>query len=75
MLVPAFNAEATLRETLESVAQQTFTNFEVIVVDDGSTDGSADIVRATPGIVPVIKPNGGQASYSEVKPVQFCRST
>lgn len=46
VLVPAFNAEATLRETLESVARQTFTNFEVIIVNDGSTDATARIAAA-----------------------------
>jgi glycosyltransferase involved in cell wall biosynthesis len=45
VLVPAFNAAATLRETLDSVANQTFSNFQVIVVDDGSTDTTAAIAH------------------------------
>lgn len=46
VLVPAFNAAATLRETLASVQQQSFKDFEVVVVDDGSSDDSADIAAA-----------------------------
>lgn len=42
-IVPAYNAEHTLRDTLESVVAQSRTDWEAIVVDDGSTDGTAQI--------------------------------
>jgi len=45
-VVPAYNAEATLAETLRSVAAQTWPALEIIVVDDGSTDGTAAIAEA-----------------------------
>jgi glycosyltransferase involved in cell wall biosynthesis len=45
VVISAFNAESVIGETLESVRCQTFQNFEAIVVDDGSTDGTAAIVR------------------------------
>ena len=38
VVIPCYNHGAFLQETLESLHAQTFTNFEVIVVDDGSTD-------------------------------------
>ena len=37
-----YNGEATLREALDSVDRQTFTDFELVVLDDGSSDRSAD---------------------------------
>ena len=40
IVVPAYNAEATLAETLEAVRAQTFADWECVVVDDGSTDGT-----------------------------------
>lgn len=40
VVIPAYNAEATVLETIESVCAQTFSAFELIVVDDGSTDGT-----------------------------------
>lgn len=48
VVVPTFNRAALLREALESVARQTYTNFEVIVVDDGSTDETWEVVAASP---------------------------
>jgi glycosyltransferase involved in cell wall biosynthesis len=39
VIVPVYNRAATVLPTLESVRDQTFTDFECIVVDDGSSDG------------------------------------
>jgi glycosyltransferase involved in cell wall biosynthesis len=44
IIIPAYNAERTLEETLDSITQQTYRDYEVIVVDDGSTDRTAEIV-------------------------------
>lgn len=46
VVVPAFNAERWLAETIQSVLNQTFTGFELIVVDDGSTDGTATVAKS-----------------------------
>ena len=43
VVVPAFNAEATLARTLRSIADQTHRRLEILIVDDGSTDGTAAI--------------------------------
>lgn len=45
IIIPIYNAEKTLEKTLESIANQTYTNLQVILVDDGSTDGSGSICR------------------------------
>ena len=45
VIIPCYNAAPWIRQTLESVAQQAVGGLETIVVDDGSTDGSAEIVR------------------------------
>lgn len=45
VLIAVFNGERFLREALESIAAQTFRDFEVIVLDDGSTDGSLAIAQ------------------------------
>jgi teichuronic acid biosynthesis glycosyltransferase TuaG len=46
VVVPSYNAAATLGDTIASVLAQTFTDFEVIVVDDCSTDSTLEVVRA-----------------------------
>jgi glycosyltransferase involved in cell wall biosynthesis len=46
ILIPSFNGERWIAETLDSALAQTWANIEIIVVDDGSTDGSAAIVES-----------------------------
>lgn len=45
VVMPVYNAEAYLRESLPDILRQTLKNIEVICVDDGSTDASAEIIR------------------------------
>lgn len=45
VIIPVFNTAGFLRDCLDSLLRQSFGDFEAIVVDDGSTDGSADIVQ------------------------------
>lgn len=45
VVMPAYNAERFIREAIESVLTQSFGDFEVIVMDDGSSDGTRDIAQ------------------------------
>lgn len=44
IIIAAYNAENTIEKTLNSLLSQTYKNFEIIIVDDGSTDKTSDIV-------------------------------
>lgn len=46
VLTSVYNAERFVKESIESILNQTFTDFELVVIDDGSTDGSSAIVDA-----------------------------
>ena len=46
VIIPCYNAEHFLRETIESVFSQTFAHYEIILVDDGSTDGTAEVIKS-----------------------------
>ena len=48
VVTPTFNSSHTLRETIESVVQQNYPNYEHLVMDGGSTDGTLDILREYP---------------------------
>ena len=45
VVIPNYNGSRFLAEALDSVLTQTYTNFEIIVIDDGSTDGSVEILE------------------------------
>lgn len=66
VIIPAYNAEAFIGRTIDSVLAQTYTKLEIIVVDDGSTDGTAEIARSfaqqDERVRLLQKPNGGVAS-------------
>ena len=66
IIIPVYNAGKYLLKTLESVKDQGFTDFEVLLVDDGSTDNSAEIcsafVNKDSRFTLYQKPNGGVCS-------------
>jgi len=67
VVMPVYNAEATLAKAIESVLAQTHSDIELLVVDDGSKDGSWAIVEEFARRDPRVKPigpraNGGVAS-------------
>ena len=45
IIIPMYNAKKTILQTLNGLEKQTFTNFEVIIVDDGSTDNSLSLIE------------------------------
>lgn len=61
VIIPLYNKAHYILATLKSVLAQTFKDLEVIVVDDGSTDGSADVVRTIVDsrLLLISQPNGG----------------
>lgn len=46
IVIPVFNGEKTIEETIQSITNQTFDDFEIIVINDGSTDSTLDIISS-----------------------------
>lgn len=62
VIIPVYNSDKYLEQTLESVFAQTYKSIEIIVVNDGSTDGSREILRRYENIITIIDQNNtGQA--------------
>ena len=63
VIIPAYNADGTIRSTIASVLAQSETDFEIIVVDDGSSDGTLTTLLSLTGLDQRLRivsiPNGG----------------
>ena len=46
VVIPTYNREAYVRDAIDSILAQSFADFELLVIDDGSTDGSCRAVRS-----------------------------
>lgn len=68
IIVPVYNMEVFVEECLKSILNNTYTNFELIIVNDGSTDNTLEIVSKfkDPRIQIINKENGGAASSRNV---------
>ena len=62
IIIPTFNRETKLPDAINSALNQTYTNTQIIIVDDGSVDQTAELVKSYPGVEYYYKKNGGQAS-------------
>ncbi len=66
VILPVYNAQPYLQKAVDSILAQTFTDFELLIIDDGSTDGSLELLkslhderiqlfaRAHEGLIPVL---------------------
>ncbi|MCB1771458.1 MAG: glycosyltransferase family 2 protein, partial [Candidatus Competibacteraceae bacterium] len=63
VIIPAYNAEEYVLEALHSVLGQDYEPVEILVIDDGSSDGTVDLVRReTPRVKIVQQTNAGAAA-------------
>lgn len=46
VIMPVYNAEKYIKETIDSILKQTFVNYEFLIIDDGSSDKSLEIIRS-----------------------------
>lgn len=69
IIIPVYNVEKYLKKCIDSILCQSFKNYEIIIVDDGSTDNSpfiCDSYKDNENIIVIHKENGGQASARNI---------
>jgi len=71
VIIPAYNAEQYIRTAIESCLSQTYPPCDIIVIDDGSTDGTAAVAESFPSPVHVIRlPQNSGASVARNRGIQ-----
>jgi len=73
IIIPAYNAERYLREAIESVLGQSAQDIECIVVDDGSTDGTAEIAKGFGGAVTYLRQENAERSAARNNGLRHAR--
>ncbi|HEY9771496.1 MAG TPA: glycosyltransferase [Coleofasciculaceae cyanobacterium] len=66
VIIGNYNYGYFLAEAIESVLQQTYRHFELIVVDDGSTDNSREVIESYQELIAIFQPNSGQGEAFNV---------
>ena len=65
IIIPCYNAENFIKKTIDSVLCQTYQNFEIIIVNDGSTDSSSKIIKTVKdGRIHLVEQKNKGVSYS-----------
>jgi len=72
VILPVYNGAAYLAETVATVLAQDFSDFELIAVDDGSSDGSAEILARYPEVTLLRQENRGVAAARNVGVARGC---
>jgi hypothetical protein len=73
IIIPTYNRLFSVKETLASVFAQTFTDYEIIFVDDGSTDGTVDFVQSLDSSIKVIRQKNRGPGAARNRGVQEAR--
>ena len=72
IIVPVYNSELFIEETLNKIYHQNYPTFELIIIDDGSTDNTAEIIKKNfPEAIYYFQENEGHASAKN-KGLKFC---
>ena len=66
VIIPCYNGEKFIKETIQSVLDQTYSPIEILVVDDGSTDKSFEIASTFNEVCAVKQDNSGVAAARNV---------
>jgi glycosyltransferase involved in cell wall biosynthesis len=74
VIIPTYNSAAFLRETVESVLGQTYSDFEIIVVDDGSTDETERVMRSFGARVSYVKQENKGVSAARNHGIKLARA-
>ncbi|PKQ43572.1 glycosyltransferase family 2 protein [Confluentibacter flavum] len=75
VIIPLYNKEAYIIDTLKSVSNQSFQDFEIIIVDDGSTDNSLHLVsQFTDSRIQIIRQENKGASVARNNGIQYSKS-
>ncbi|HSL47961.1 MAG TPA: glycosyltransferase [Candidatus Deferrimicrobiaceae bacterium] len=73
VIVPCFNGEAHIRRCLDGLTRQTYPDFEIVVVDDASTDGTLSVLKEYPDIRVVQNPENRGPAFSRNRGIEASR--